>query len=121
MRISADAQAHVPTSVVLERLLDDAPADRVTLEWLLASLRERSFGIVMLILGLSGLAPGMSAIAGVVLTILAFQMIMARSAPIFPRIYRRPTTQDSTDDPPLRPRSGGAAIPGEADTSRPDR
>ena len=48
MGIRPDAQAHVPTSVVLERLLDDAPADRVTLEWLLASLRERSFGIVML-------------------------------------------------------------------------
>lgn len=78
-------KAYVPTSAVLEILLKDAPEDYVTLEWLMAGLHERSFGIVMLLLGLVGLTPGLSAPAGIVLSIPAFQMIMGRPRPIFPR------------------------------------
>ena len=76
---------HVPTSLVLQQLLDDAPADHMTLASLMDGLRERSFGIVMLVLGLIGLAPGVSAIASVMLAILAFQMILARPSLVFPR------------------------------------
>jgi hypothetical protein len=46
---------HVPTSAVLEQLLKEAPPDHVTLAWLTGSLRERSFGLVMLIMALAGL------------------------------------------------------------------
>ncbi len=49
----------VPMSVILEGLLRDAPTD-ATLEWIVANLRERSFGIVMLLIALVGLAPGLS-------------------------------------------------------------
>jgi hypothetical protein len=61
------------------------PADHFTLGWLMGSLRKRSFGIVMLLLALVAIAPGVSIVAGVLLMIPAFQMILGQSAPIFPR------------------------------------
>ena len=54
---TADQDMRVPTSAVLEGLLEDAPPDQVTLNWILDSLRARSFGIVMLLLGATLLAP----------------------------------------------------------------
>jgi len=58
---------YVPTSVVLDDLLKGAAEDYVTLEWLLDSLSKRSFGIVMLILGLIALVPGTSGVIVVLL------------------------------------------------------
>jgi hypothetical protein len=73
-----------PTSVVLEQLLKRAPASEVTLAWLLDNLRTRSFGIVLLLLGVIGMLPVVSPAAGLLLIIPAFQMIRARPAPVFP-------------------------------------
>jgi hypothetical protein len=77
--------SRAPTSALLEALLDDAPPDFVTLAWLMDKLRERSFGIVMLLLALVALLPGTSPFIGVLLVILAFQMILARHSPVLPR------------------------------------
>ena len=74
----------VPTSVILEDLLRGAPND-VTLEWIVANLKERSFGIVMLLIALVGLMPGLSPVAGVLLVIPAVQMILGRREPLLPR------------------------------------
>lgn len=74
----------VPTSVILEDLLRDAPRD-VTLEWMVANLRERSFGIVILLIGIVGLVPGLSPVAGIILTIPALQMMLGRREPVLPR------------------------------------
>ena len=78
-------KARVPTSVVLEELLKDAPPDHVTIAWLMDSLRERSFGVVMLLMALVALVPGASTFIGVLLSVPAFQMIMARQNPVLPR------------------------------------
>jgi hypothetical protein len=78
-----------PTSVILERLLDGAPDEHVSLGWLIGTLRERSFGIVMLILGLIALVPGASGFVGILLMIPALQMILARKGPIFPAVIAR--------------------------------
>lgn len=75
----------LPTSLVLDELLNAAPAERVTLGWLIGRLGARSFGIILLLLGLLGLLPGVSALAGVLVTVPASQMIRARPGPIFPR------------------------------------
>lgn len=80
---------YVPTSAVLEELLNGAGEDHVTLAWLLDSLSERSFGIVMLILGLVALVPGASGIVGVLLAIPAIQMMLGRRAPVFPGFIGR--------------------------------
>jgi hypothetical protein len=69
----------------------EAPADNVTLSWLLDHLRSRSFGIVLLLLGVCGLIPVVSPVAGLALAIPAFQMIRADAVPIFPRkVAQRP-------------------------------
>lgn len=44
-------RTRVPTSVVLNDLLKDAPPN-VTVGWVLGRLQERSFGLVMLLLAL---------------------------------------------------------------------
>jgi hypothetical protein len=48
-------------------------------------MRKRSFGIIMLLLALVALAPALSIVAGLLLTIPAFQMIVGKPAPVFPR------------------------------------
>lgn len=77
-------RARVPTSVVLNDLLKDAPPD-VTLGWVLGRLQERSFGLVMLLLALIALVPGLSTFVGVLLLVPSVQMMLARHAPVLPR------------------------------------
>jgi hypothetical protein len=74
-----------PTSVVLNDLLGEARTEDVTLSWLMSRLGDRSFGIVLIFLAMLGLLPGISAFAGLLLIVPAFQMIMARPGPVFPR------------------------------------
>jgi hypothetical protein len=75
---------HVPTSSVLEELLKGAPPDHVTLGWLAGSLRERSFGLALLIMALAGLVPGASIFIGILLGFPA--MILGRESPGLPRL-----------------------------------
>jgi len=70
---------------VLGELLEGARADEVTLAWLIDSLRERSFGLVMLMMALVGLVPGASTFIGILLWFPAVQMILARDRPGLPR------------------------------------
>jgi len=82
---SPNGRTFTHTSVVLQRLYDAAPIDHFTLGWVMASLRKRSFGMIMLLLALAAVVPGVSIVAGLLLMIPAFQMIAGRSAPLFPR------------------------------------
>jgi len=94
MKAPADTAMHVPTSLVLQGLLDEAPADHFTLDWLISSLPERSFGIVMLLLAVLAMVPIGSIVPGLLLAILAAQMTAGRHGPVFPRriaIYPLPT------------------------------
>lgn len=60
---------HVPTSRVLDRLLDDAPPDEVTLAWIMEQPEQRSFGILMLVMALVGLVPDASTVIGALLVL----------------------------------------------------
>jgi hypothetical protein len=53
-----------PSSRVLEDLLRQAPSDHFTVGWLLSSLHQRSFGVVMLFLGVLATAPIGSTVPG---------------------------------------------------------
>jgi hypothetical protein len=89
-----DTPTHVPTSLVLRELLDEAPAEHFTLDWLIGSLPERSFGIVMLLLAVLAMVPVGSIVPGLLLAILAAQMTVGRQGPAFPRrvaLYPLPT------------------------------
>jgi hypothetical protein len=81
--------ARAPTSELLRDLLKGADAERVSVRWLLDSLEERSFGIVMLLLGLIAFLPGISGAVGVLVVIPAIQMMLARRAPQFPPFITR--------------------------------
>jgi hypothetical protein len=83
--LGAQAKAPVPASTILERLNEQAPADHVTLGWLLTGLSRHSFGILLLLLSVIAIAPGVAVVAGVLLFIPAFEMIAGRPAPVFPR------------------------------------
>jgi hypothetical protein len=76
---------HKPTSAVLDGLIEAAPAGYVTMDWLLAHLRSRSFGILFLVLGVCGLIPLISPLAGLLLVILAFQMVRGHDGLFLPR------------------------------------
>ncbi|NOT42879.1 MAG: exopolysaccharide biosynthesis protein [Alphaproteobacteria bacterium] len=77
--------SHVPTSAVIENLLGKAPGEFVTLDWLIGELRERSFGIVLLVMALVALIPGGSTFIGFLLAYPAIQMTLARPGPTLPR------------------------------------
>src|ERR1700722_1870649 len=74
-----------PVSDVLLELVDSLPVDHFTLEWLLGRVDRRSFGIFLLFLSLAALVPGISMLAGPLLAVPAFEMILGRSVPTFPR------------------------------------
>lgn len=76
---------HAPTSQLFQAVLNNAPNDHVTLAWIIGGLRKRSFGMIMLLLGLIAMVPGISVIAALLLTALGFQMVMARETPVLPR------------------------------------
>ncbi|MDF3074911.1 MAG: exopolysaccharide biosynthesis protein [Alphaproteobacteria bacterium] len=78
------AQERVATSAIIRDLLKDAPEERVTLDWLLGNLGERSFGILLLFLGMIGLVPGAATFAGLLLFVPAAQMVLGRPAPDLP-------------------------------------
>ena len=89
-----DTKERTPSSRVLEDLLNQAPADHFTLGWLMSTLHQRSFGIVMLFLGLFSTVPIGSMVPGLVLAAVAVQMIAGRREPVFrisspPAVCRR--------------------------------
>jgi hypothetical protein len=85
VKLPVHANAFVPTSVLLQRLHDEAPTDHFTLSWVMRGLHKRGFGLILLLLALVAIAPGVSIVAGLLLMIPAFQMIAGQSAPVFPR------------------------------------
>jgi hypothetical protein len=83
-QVPPDTKARTPSSRMLEDLLEKAPANYFTLGWLMSALRERSFGIVILFLGLLATAPIGSTVPGLMLVAVAVQMIAGRSELAFP-------------------------------------
>ena len=85
----ASLSPHVPTSVALMRLLDDAPADRVSLAWLIGRLGKRSFGLLVLIVAFLGLAPAVAMLAMLLLPFPAIQMVLGHERPNLPHFLAR--------------------------------
>jgi len=81
----SDAPGPIAASAVLQQLHNEAPTDHFTLAWLLGRLHKQSFGVIILILAVIAVAPGASIVAGALLFIPAFEMILDRPSPTFPR------------------------------------
>jgi hypothetical protein len=86
---SATPLAPTPTSELLDELVAQAPDGPVDLEWLLGHLDRRSFGLLLLLLGLLVIIPGVATIATLALLFPAVQMILGRSAPSFPHFLSK--------------------------------
>ena len=81
----------VHTSAVLGAIIDEAPLKGFTLEWLINNLPHRSFGAIMLLLAIVAMVPVVSIAAGLLIAILAVQIVMGYKTPVFPqRLMKRP-------------------------------
>ncbi len=69
----------IPASLILQQLHDQAPAGPVTLQWLMERLRHQSFGLIIFILAIAAAVPGISVIAGVLLLVTSFEMMIGFS------------------------------------------
>src|SRR5580698_6492243 len=85
LSIETDEPAFISASTILQQLHDEAPADHSTLEWVMQRLQKRSFGVIMFLLGMAAMMPGVSIGAGALLLFPAFEMILGRNIPTFPR------------------------------------
>src|ERR1700710_605974 len=75
----------IPVTATLSDLVNNLPGEHFTIEWLLGRLDRRSFGIILLVMSLVAMVPGISLLIGPLLAIPAFEMILGRSGPSFPR------------------------------------
>ena len=94
--IPADTKKRGPSSRVLEEVIRQAPSEYVTLGWLTSTLQRDSFGIVMLCLGLLATTPVGSTVPGLILAVMAVQLIVGHGKPAFPHFImtrRLPTRQ----------------------------
>src|SRR6266480_7099134 len=92
--IPIDTKKRGPSSRVLQEVIRQAPAEYVTVGWLTSALHRHSFG-----------TPVGSTVPGLMLVVMAVQLIVGRAEPVFPHFIttrRLPTKQ-------LR-RLGGRAI-----------
>ena len=94
--IPTNTKTHAPISRLLQELIRQAPAEYVTVGWLTSTLHRHSFGIVMLSLGLLATTPVGSTVPGLILAVMAVQLIVGRAEPVFPHFImtrRLPTKQ----------------------------
>ncbi len=90
------APSNTSTSVLIAKLLEQAPADRVDLDWLLGKLQTRSFGLLLLILAIVIAIPGLGIVASVLICFPAAEMLFDRDRPTLPQFLARqsiPTEQ----------------------------
>ena len=94
--IPTNTRNRTPSSRVLEEVIRQAPSEYVTVGWLTSTLHRDSFGIVMLCLGLLATTPVGSTVPGLILAVIAMQLIVGRGKPAFPHFImtrRLPTRQ----------------------------
>src|SRR5256884_5746658 len=94
--IPAERKKRGPSSLVLQEVIRQAPEDYVTVGWLTSTLHRHSFGIIMLCLGLLATTPVGSTVPGLILAVIAVQLIVGRAEPVFPHFImtrRLPTRQ----------------------------
>jgi hypothetical protein len=96
MQVLTDTKQRMPSSRVLENVIHQAPGEYVTVGWLTSTLHRHSFGTIMLCLGLLSTTPIGSTIPGLILAVMAVQLIAGRDEPVFPHFImkrRLPTKQ----------------------------
>jgi hypothetical protein len=80
---------HIHTSELLEDLVSRAPDGPVDLDWLLDHLDKRSFGLLLLLLGLLVIVPGVAMVATLAILFPSVEMMLGRSRPTFPHFLSK--------------------------------
>ncbi|MGR3511565.1 MAG: exopolysaccharide biosynthesis protein [Paracoccaceae bacterium] len=97
--MDAPSFEEMPISQRLTRLAEDAPAESVTLDWILAQLHERAFGLFLLVLALPCCIPflyGIPQIVALPLMFVAAQILLGRTSPWLPaKLGAREVTKTS--------------------------
>ncbi|MGB9154444.1 MAG: exopolysaccharide biosynthesis protein [Alphaproteobacteria bacterium] len=84
-------EEQIHASVLLQRIITEAPPDYFTLEWLVGKLPAHSFGCILLFLALIALLPVISVVARILIIILTGQIILGYQGPVLPdRLMKRP-------------------------------
>jgi hypothetical protein len=82
---------HTHTSELFGELVSQARDGPVDLDWLLGHLAKRSFGLLLLLLGLLVIVPGVASIASLMVIFPSVELMLGRSRPTFPRfLSKRP-------------------------------
>ena len=84
-KLAAPVPRSFHASALLQILIDTAPADFFTLDWVIGNLPSRSFGVVILFMALLTLLPIISIPARCVIIFLAGQIILGHQSPLLPR------------------------------------
>jgi hypothetical protein len=79
----------VHTSDLLAKIIAEAPAGTVDLDWLLGHLQKRAFGLLLLILAIANLIPGLGIVASVAIAFPAVEMMFGRDRPTLPHFLRK--------------------------------
>ncbi len=87
-------ESGVRLSVLLAGLIGAEAPERVTIDYLLIQLRDRAFGVLILLLALPNVLPGpaipgFSAVFGLPLAVLALQMTIGYAEPRLPGVIKR--------------------------------
>ena len=93
----------IHTSVMLRRLIDNVPPDHFTLDWLISSMPDRSYGVVVLFLALFSFVPIVGVFTRLLIMFLALQIIWGRRSPAFPKqmMVRKFSSRHLTQLPPF--------------------
>ncbi len=88
--IPPQSHSTIHTSVILRRLIDNAPPDTFTLNWVVENMPNRSYGIIILFLGLISFIPIISIFSRLLIMLFALQIILGFHRPALPeRIMMR--------------------------------
>jgi len=75
--------------VLLEELVAKAPDRPVNIDWLLNHLDKRSFGLLLLLLGLLMMVPGIATVPTLMVFFPSVEMMLGRSRPSFPHFLSK--------------------------------
>jgi hypothetical protein len=81
--------AYTHTSVLIDELVTQEPDGPVDLDWLLDHLDKRSFGLLLLLLGLLVIVPGVASIATLMVLFPSVEMMLGLSRPAFPKFLAK--------------------------------
>jgi len=83
--IPSESHSTIHTSVILRRLIDNIPSDTFTLNWVVENMPNRSYGVVILFLGLISFIPIISIFSRLLIMLFALQIVLGFRRPALPK------------------------------------